>query len=44
MGEITSKYLPAQRLDEAAQQIAERKLNPYAFAAELAGELIPSDD
>lgn len=44
MDEIIRTHLPAQRLNEAAEQIAERKLNPYAFAAELASELIPAAD
>jgi len=42
MDEIARAQLPAKRLDEAAEQIADRKLNPYAFAAELTSELIPA--
>ena len=42
MDEITRAQLPAKRLDEAAEQIADRKLNPYAFAVELTSELIPT--
>lgn len=42
MDGVTRVHLPAKRLNEAAERIAQRKLNPYAFAAELAGELIPT--
>ena len=42
MDEIARAQLPAKRLDEAAEQIADRKLNPYAFAVELTSELIPT--
>ena len=42
MDEIARAHLPAKRLDEAAEQVAGRKLNPYSFAAELASELIPA--
>lgn len=40
MGEITRSHLPDERLEEAAGQIAARKLNPYEFAADLTRELI----
>ena len=40
MDTVLEKALPAERLNQAAQQIAARRLNPFSFADELTRDLL----
>lgn len=40
MNTVIEKALPSERLSEAAQQIAARRLNPFSFADELTRDLL----
>ena len=41
MDTVVEKALPAERLSEAARQIAARRLNPFSFAEEVTRDLLP---